>query len=274
MQAKRKAKARTTEQVLKEQAEQARAELGNTTTVVRAVSNALAADSSNPWLEVSAELDKVLGAPLLEFTKQGEFAVSDTESIPDGTRCIAHADEIELGWVKWVDGKPAERRMGRVGDKFVPVQRSDLGDTDEGRWEVQDDGSRRDPWQFQGSVPITRLDTGETYCFTSGSKGGLACVAKLTRVYGSHLRTAEALRDDGGQWGPGHQFERMREACKHAGRRTRRSRVDSRSPAATRVYRTQPGDAAAGWLERLQIRKSCRQPRGCGHPLQDPGDNY
>jgi integrase len=24
-------------------------------------------------------------------------------------------------------------------------------------------------------------------------------------------------RDDGGQWGPGHQFERMREACKHAG---------------------------------------------------------
>jgi hypothetical protein len=184
-------KGRTSKEVLEEQEQQAKAQrsAGNTA-VVKAASNALTTDDSNPWLEVSAELDKFLGAPLLKFTKQGEFSISDIENIPDNTRCIAHADEIEFGWVKWVDGKPADRRMGRVADKFVPPPRSDLDDIDEHSWEMQEDGTRRDPWQFQASVPITRLDAGgETYCFTTGSKGGLGCVNKLTRTYGSRIKT-------------------------------------------------------------------------------------
>lgn len=49
-------------------------------------------------------------------------------------------------------------------------------------------GSRRDPWQFQMSVPITRLDTQETYRFTTGSKGGLACLGKLTRAFGRRVQ--------------------------------------------------------------------------------------
>ena len=149
-----KRKVRTAEDVLKDQQRQADAQRGNTA-VVKKAENALTPDDSNPWIEISAELDKFLGAPMCKFTKQGEFSISDIDNIPAGTRCIAHADQISLGWQKWEDGKPVDRRIGLVADKFVPPQRSELGDTDDRQWELQDDGSRRDPWQFQMSVPIT-----------------------------------------------------------------------------------------------------------------------
>jgi hypothetical protein len=185
---------RTTEDVLQEQkanAEKARAEarspVGNTA-VVRATDNALTADDTNPWIEVGAELDKYVGAPFLKFSKQGEFAINDVEIIPDGTRCIAHTDDTELGWQKWQDNRPVERRVGRIADKFIPPQRAELGDTDERQWELQDDGKRRDPWQFVMTVPITRMDTGETYLFTASSKGGLACVGKLVRAHGRRVQ--------------------------------------------------------------------------------------
>jgi len=181
-------KARTTEDILKDQQRQADAQRGNTAMVKKAA-NALAAHNSNPWIEVSTEIDKVIGAPMCKFTKQGEFSISDIDNIPDGTRCIAHADQISLGWQRWEDGKPVERHIGLVVDRFVPPPRSELGDADSQQWELQDDGSRRDPWQFQMSVPITRLDAGgETYNFTTGSKGGLACVSRLTRAYGRSLQ--------------------------------------------------------------------------------------
>jgi hypothetical protein len=113
-----KKKIRTTEDVLKDQQRQADARRGNTAMVKKAA-NALAPDDNNPWIEVSAEIDKVIGAPMCKFTKQGEFSISDVDNIPDGTRCIAHANKISLGWQRWEDGKPVERRIGLVADRFV-----------------------------------------------------------------------------------------------------------------------------------------------------------
>src|SRR6516225_2110724 len=101
-------KVRTTEQVLKEQEAQAKADRERALAIRRKGVAALAADSSNVWLEVAAELDKFVGAPFVKFTKQGEYAITDTETIPLGTRCLAHVDEAELGWRKWADGKPIE----------------------------------------------------------------------------------------------------------------------------------------------------------------------
>src|SRR5262245_40039147 len=183
-----KKKVRTTEDVLKDQEAKAKAERENAL-AMKTNSTALSADSSNPWIEIGAELDKYLGAPLLKFTKQGEFAISDVNTIADGTRCIAHCDLMEIGWVKWADGKPTgDRKVGLVADRLIPPQKSDLPDRDESLWEIQDDGERRDPWAFQMSVPLSLLDAGgETYKFTAGSKGGLRCLSALTRVYGKHI---------------------------------------------------------------------------------------
>jgi len=178
----------TTEDVLKDQQRQADTQRGNAAMVKKAA-NVLVADVSNPWIEVGAELDKFLGAPMCKFTKQGEFSISDIDNIPDGTRCIAHADEIRLGWQEWMDGRPFDRCAGRVADGFVPPPRSELGNLDERQWELQDDGSRRDPLQFFMEVPITRLDAGgETYNFKTGTKGGLTCVSKLIRAYGRRVQ--------------------------------------------------------------------------------------
>src|SRR5262249_49021200 len=112
------------------------------------------------------------------------------DTIADGTRCVAHCDLMEIGWVKWADGKPTgDRKVGLVADGFIPPQKSELPDRDESLWEIGDDGKRRDPWAFQMSVPLTLLDAGgETYKFTAGSKGGLRCLSGLTRAYGKRVQ--------------------------------------------------------------------------------------
>ena len=187
-----KKKVRTVEEVRKSQIEQAE----KSTALAKArPASALTVDTLNPWIEVGAELDRFILAPLLKFTKTGEFAVSDVESIPVGVRCIAHADEITLGWIKWVDGRPEEpQRVGRIADRFVPAKRSELDDDDPKQWPLQDDGTRRDPWQFTMACPLTRLDTPgrETFRFTTSSKGGLACISKLVNAFGVRVQQKEA----------------------------------------------------------------------------------
>jgi hypothetical protein len=76
--------------------------------------------------------------------------------------------------------------MGRTADRFCPPQRSELGDTDRTQWE-RDGDKPKDPWQFQALLPMTRLDTDETFDFVTSSKGGLSAVNKLVRTYGTRL---------------------------------------------------------------------------------------
>jgi hypothetical protein len=184
---------RTTEDVLREQeanAERTRAEARSTVShaaMVKAATNPLTADSANPWLEIGARLDRSI-APFMKFTHTtGEFVIRDVEIVPLGTRCIVHINELEWGWLHWQGGKPDDRRMGHVADGFVPPGRSELGDNDKRYWEDPD----RDPWQFAMELPVTRLDTGETCKFTTGSGGGKECVGRLSRAHGQRLR-AEA----------------------------------------------------------------------------------
>jgi hypothetical protein len=177
---------RKTEDVLKEQEAQARATRENA--VAKASGTALTADGSNPWTELSAELDRFVGAPFVKFSKAGDFEISESESIPAGTKVVGHADEAVIGWRKWLGSKLVETRAGRVADRFVPAPRASLGDTDERDWEVQDDGSRKDPWQFYAALPLGRCDTGEAYLFSTSSKGGLRAVNGVLRAYGQRVR--------------------------------------------------------------------------------------
>lgn len=153
----------------------------------RTTSNAVTLPG-NPWSQLATELEKFVGVPFVKFTKNGEFALSETDNIPDGTRCIARVDLTQTGWVRWSGGTITQRVMGAVGEGFVPPPREELGDTDKNHWDRDTKtGEPRDPWQFQMSMPITRLDTDETYSFTAGSKGGLSALNKLVRVFSTRI---------------------------------------------------------------------------------------
>jgi hypothetical protein len=183
---KTKTGARTTEQVLKEQEAQAERERTNTA-LVRAKTNALVADETNAWIEVSSELDKVLGLPRMKFSHTtGEYSVGEAEIIPLGTRGVARANDIELGHKKWEDNQLVDERWGRMADRFIPPSKDELPDNEPRQ---QPDGSTRRPWQFGMVLPITLLNAGgQTYSFGVTSKGGIGAVSTVSREYGKRLR--------------------------------------------------------------------------------------
>jgi hypothetical protein len=156
------------------------------TALARAKANALAADDTNPWTEIGAELDKILGFPRMKFTTAGEYSVGETEIIPKGTKGTAHANDIELGFKKWEDNRLLDQRWGHVADRFIPPPEDELPDNEPHK---QADGSMRRPWQFAMVLPITLLNAGgQTYAFGVTSKGGIGAVSAISRAYGKRLQ--------------------------------------------------------------------------------------
>jgi len=142
---------------------------------------------ANPWLQVGGALAAHLGERRVKFSKQGDYALNDVDQVPIGTKCVAHVNELEFGYIKWRDNAVVDRRGGRVADGYVPPPRAELGDLDQSEWELEPGGKPRDPWQFQGSLPLTRLDNDEQLVFATTSKGGLGAVGKLMKSYGKRV---------------------------------------------------------------------------------------
>lgn len=132
---------------------------------------------------------KSIVGDILKFTKFGEFVAGQDESqLAAGTRLIANMDELLIGWVRWQDNKPTDQLMGRVSEGFQPARRNELGDEDEGRWEQDDDGKPRDPWQRANYLILKAEDSDQLYTFTTGSKSGLNAIGELCKVYGRQMR--------------------------------------------------------------------------------------
>src|ERR1700745_3365562 len=70
---------------------------------------------------------------LLKFSK-GKWLIGDDE-LGEDRFFIAHVHQLAHGWVKFIDGKVADQRVGIVANGFVLADRSELGDTDQGNWE-------------------------------------------------------------------------------------------------------------------------------------------
>jgi hypothetical protein len=179
----RKTKTKTTEQVLKEQEVQAKAARERALAVQK--ENALVADDGNPWMEMSTELDKVLGLPRMKFSKEGCFMIGDSEEIAMGTKVIARMEDTEYGWKRWENNTLTDMRWGRMANRYTPPAESDLPNNDP---VGQPDGTTKKPWQFSMAVPFTLLgkdnSLGETYAFATPSKGGLNAIRGLCRAYG------------------------------------------------------------------------------------------
>src|ERR1017187_1991958 len=126
---------------------------------------------------------------LLKFSKGDYTAGADNDEVEEGTEVVVNMDSILVGWQRWSDNKPAEQLMGAVSAGFQAARRDTLGHDDEDKWEVDDQGKSRDPWQFSNLALMRGNDkVGELYTFTSSSKGGIGAIGRLCVEYGKVMR--------------------------------------------------------------------------------------
>ena len=71
-----------------------------------------------------------------------------------GTIVIAAIDQLLVGWIRWENGKPAEHRMELVASGQIRHSGPDLGYLDQAKWEVDNNGKPRDPWQNTAYLPL------------------------------------------------------------------------------------------------------------------------
>lgn len=130
---------------------------------------------------------------LLKFSKGDWLAGEDQEEIEAGTQLVADMESLSIGWVRWQDNKPDQQIMGLVKDMYRPPLRATLGDHDEEKWETDNNGNPRDPWQFSNylvlKLPGETADEENLFTFATSSKGGLGAVGELCKVYGKAMRS-------------------------------------------------------------------------------------
>jgi hypothetical protein len=136
----------------------------------------------------SAGNQRSIVGDLLKFQKGEWCAGQNEEEIDEGTRLVAVMDNLAVGWVKWWGGKPASQEIGLVSEGFRPPGRDSLGDHDESRWELDNQGHRRDPWVRTNYLILKEEDGEQIYTFATSSVGGLGCVADLCSEYAKHRR--------------------------------------------------------------------------------------
>jgi hypothetical protein len=124
--------------------------------------------------------------PLIKFKKDKYVTAGDAE-LPLGTQFVAYCADWQRGWVKFVDGELVEKRIGRVADRFHPLERDELGDLDKTLWDKDDDGVPQSPWSFQHYLPLENIETGERVVFVSSSVGGGISVETLCAKWARRL---------------------------------------------------------------------------------------
>jgi hypothetical protein len=129
----------------------------------------------------------------LKFSKGEWLKGQNDDEVALGTRLAANMAELSIGWIRWEDGKPAERRMGLLAQGHKPEARGDLGYTDQSQWEDDETGKPKDPWNFTNELPVANPETGEQMTFSASSKGGIGAIGNLCKAYGKEYRQRDGL---------------------------------------------------------------------------------
>lgn len=127
----------------------------------------------------------------LKFSKGEYLKGQNDDEVAIGTRLAANMAELSIGWIRWEDGKPAERRMGLLAQGHKPEARDSLGYTDQSQWEEDENGKPKDPWNFTNELPLANPETGEQMTFSASSKGGIGAIGNLCKAYGREYRARE-----------------------------------------------------------------------------------
>ena len=70
-------------------------------------------------------------------------------------------------------------------DAVKPIPRhEDLGDDDRNAWETDPNGTPQDPWRECNTLPMKDPGTGQEFVFTTGSRGGIVALGKLSSKFG------------------------------------------------------------------------------------------
>jgi hypothetical protein len=125
----------------------------------------------------------------LKFSKGEWLLGQNDDEIALGRKLAANMDELSIGWIRWVDGKPAERRMGLLAQGYKPEARDALGHTDQDLWEEDEAGKPKDPWNFTNELPLADPDDGEQMTFSASSKGGIGAIGNLCKAYAREYRS-------------------------------------------------------------------------------------
>lgn len=133
------------------------------------------------------------GGTFLKFSK-GEWLLGQNgDEVALGRRLAANMDELSIGWIRWEDGKPAERRFGLLAQGYRPETRNQLGYDDQTEWAVDENGKPVDPWTFTNELPLADPETGEQMTFSASSKGGIGCIGNLCKAFAKEYRARDGL---------------------------------------------------------------------------------
>lgn len=124
----------------------------------------------------------------LKFSKGEWLKGQNDDEVALGTRLAANMAELSIGWIRWEDKKPVERRMGLLAQGYVPEKRPELGFTDQAAWERDKDDKPVDPWSFTNELPMADPGTGEQMTISVSSKGGIGAIGNLCKAYGKEYR--------------------------------------------------------------------------------------
>lgn len=135
----------------------------------------------------TASMTMITGT-LIKFSKGDWLMGQEEEEVKADRKFVAVMEDLQIGWTKWQDNKPAAQHMGRLSEGFTPQRRDALGDDDESLWDVDTQGNPRDPWQFTNSLILRNpgksgADEADLFTFSTSSKGGITCVGDLCKTY-------------------------------------------------------------------------------------------
>ena len=161
----------------------------STQSIANTQSTAVAKVGDNPFGAYGdATTQRTIVGELLKFSKGEYLSGKDADEVAEGTELVANMDELMVGWIRWEGGKPTDHVMGKVGESYVPPKRNTLGDDDQERWETDDRGEARDPWQFSNYLVMKDPAGDQLYTFTTSSRGGINAIGDLCKRYGKEMR--------------------------------------------------------------------------------------
>jgi hypothetical protein len=126
-----------------------------------------------------AYLDAQVATSFASFDgKMGKWThAADKNPMPDG-QYVLHADEFQIGFRKFNGpGNLPDAVASRFfGPDPMPQRPSD-------EMEESLDGNETYAWQFFNAVPLTHVESGETFLFSTASKSGCKAIANVTKAY-------------------------------------------------------------------------------------------